>query len=147
MDRFLSCGHGVSVPLLGLAFSCVVELLALAVGHNFDVTAAVSANEDTAAVGAESVTRGIRDKFKGLVAAGRASVAVEGAACCITYGVIGHHSTSCIQNSRQHSLHKRPGIPQPPCLPLCVTEIAIGHMSNMPVSEILASGHCSRNAL
>lgn len=78
MDRFLSCGHGVSVPLLGLDFSCVVELLTLAVGHHFDVTAAVSANENTAAVGAESVTRGIRDEFKGLVAAGRASVAVEG---------------------------------------------------------------------
>ena len=79
MGRFLSCGHGVSVPLLGLDFSCVVELLALAIGHHFDVATAVSANEDTAAVGAESVTRRIRDKFKGLVAAGRASVAVEGA--------------------------------------------------------------------
>ena len=61
MDRFLSCGHGVSVPLLGLDFSCVVELLALAVGHHFDVTAAVSANENTAAIRPERVTRGISD--------------------------------------------------------------------------------------
>ena len=61
MGRFLSYGHGVSVPLLGLDVSCVVELLALAVGHHFDVATAVSANEDTAAVGAVSVTRGVRD--------------------------------------------------------------------------------------
>lgn len=79
MDRFLSCGHGVSVPLLGLDFSCVVELLTFAVGHHFDVTPAVRTDKDAAAVGAERVTRRIRDKFKGLVAAGRASVAVEGA--------------------------------------------------------------------
>ena len=79
MDRFLFYAPGTSVPSLGLDFSCVVELLALAIGHHFDVATAVSANEDTAAVGTESVTRGIRDKFKGLVAAGRASVTVEGA--------------------------------------------------------------------
>lgn len=52
MGRFLSYGRGVSVPLLGLDFSCVVELLALAIGHHFDVAAAVGANENTAAVGA-----------------------------------------------------------------------------------------------
>ena len=80
MGRFLSYGRGVSVPLLGLDFSCVTELLTLAVRHHFDVAAAVSANEDTAAVGSESVTRGIRNEFKGLVAAGRASVTVEGTA-------------------------------------------------------------------
>ena len=57
MGRFWFYGHNVSVPLLGLGFSCVVELLTLAVGHHFDVAAAVSANEDTAAVGAESVAR------------------------------------------------------------------------------------------
>lgn len=91
MDRFWSYGHGVSVPLLGLGFSCVVELLALTVGHHFDVTTTVSTNEDTATVGAESVTRRITNEFKGLVAAGRASVAVEGAACCITSGVVGHY--------------------------------------------------------
>ena len=61
MDRFLFCGHDVSVPLLGLDFSCVVELLALAVGHHFDVTAAVSANENPAAIRSESVTRRISD--------------------------------------------------------------------------------------
>ena len=61
MDRFLSCGHDVSVPLLGLDFSCVVELLALAVGHHFDVATAISANEDTTAIRAESVTRRIGD--------------------------------------------------------------------------------------
>ena len=44
MGRFLSYGRGVSAPLLGLGFSCVVELLALAVGHNFDVATAVSTN-------------------------------------------------------------------------------------------------------
>jgi hypothetical protein len=91
MGRFLSYGRGVSVPLLGLDFSCVVELLALAVGHHFDVATAVSTNEDAAAIGAESVTRGVRDKFKGLVAAGGASVTVEGAACCITSGVVDHY--------------------------------------------------------
>ena len=79
MGRFLSYGHGVSVPLLVLDFSCVTELLTLAVGHHFDVTTAVSANEDTAAVGAERVTRRITNEFKGLVAAGRTSVTVEGA--------------------------------------------------------------------
>lgn len=78
MGRFLSYGHGVSAPLLGLDFSCVVELLALAVGHHFDVATAVGANENTAAVGAESVARRITNEFKGLVAAGRAGVAVEG---------------------------------------------------------------------
>ena len=61
MDRFLFYAPGTSVPSLGLDFSCVFELLALAIGHHFDVATAVSANEDTAAVGAESVTRGIRD--------------------------------------------------------------------------------------
>ena len=61
MGKFLSYGHGVSVPLLRLDFSCVTELLTLAVGHHFDVTAAVSANENTAAIRPESVTRGIRD--------------------------------------------------------------------------------------
>lgn len=60
MDRFWSYGRGVSVPLLGLDFSCVTELLALAVGHHFDVATAVSANENTAAVRTESVTRRIR---------------------------------------------------------------------------------------
>ena len=79
MDRFLSCAPGTSVPSLGLDFSFVVELLALAVRHHFDVASAVSANEDTAAVRAESVTRRITNEFKGLVAAGRASVTVEGA--------------------------------------------------------------------
>lgn len=69
MGRFLSYGHGVSVPLLGLDFSCVVELLALTVGHHFDVTAAVRTYKDAAAVGAESVTRRITNEFKGLVAA------------------------------------------------------------------------------
>lgn len=59
MDRFLSYGHGVSVPLLGLDFSCVVELLALAVRHHFDVAAAVGTNENAATIRAESVTRGI----------------------------------------------------------------------------------------
>ena len=61
MGRFWFYGHGVSAPLLGLDFSCVVKLLALAVGHHFDVAPAVSANEDTAAVRAESVTRRIGD--------------------------------------------------------------------------------------
>ena len=79
MDRFLSYGHGVSVPLLGLDFSCVVELLALAVSHHFDVASAVGADKYTAAIGAESVARRITNEFKGLVAAGGASVAVEGA--------------------------------------------------------------------
>ena len=78
MDRFLSCGHDVSVPLLGLDFSCVVELLALAVGHHFDVATAVSTDKDAATVGTESVTRRITNEFKGLVAAGRAAVTVEG---------------------------------------------------------------------
>lgn len=59
MDRFLSYGRGVSVPLLGLDFSCVVELLALAVGHHFDVTATVGTDKDAAATRAESVTRRI----------------------------------------------------------------------------------------
>ena len=103
MDRFWSYGHAVSVPLLRLDFSCVTELLTLAVRHHFDVATAVSTNEDAAAIGAESVTRGVRDKFKGLVAAGGASVTVEGAACCITSGVVGHHSTSFSQNSLRHS--------------------------------------------
>ena len=44
MGRFLSYGRGLSVPLLGLDFSCVVELLALAVGHHFDVAPTVSAD-------------------------------------------------------------------------------------------------------
>lgn len=44
MDRFWSYGHGVSVPWLGLDFSCVAKLLALAVGHHFDVATAVGAN-------------------------------------------------------------------------------------------------------
>lgn len=57
MGRFWSYGRGVSVPLLGLDFSCVVELLALAVGHHFDVAAAVGADKDTAAIRAESVAR------------------------------------------------------------------------------------------
>lgn len=57
MGRFLSYGHGTSVPSLRLDFSCVVELLALTVGHHFDVTTAVSANEDTAAIRPESVAR------------------------------------------------------------------------------------------
>ena len=79
MGRFWFYGHGVSAPLLGLDFSCVVKLLALAVGHHFDVAPAVSANEDTAAVRAESVTRWITNEFKVLVAAGGTSVTVEGA--------------------------------------------------------------------
>ena len=79
MGRFWSYGHGVSVPLLGLDFSCVVKLLTLAVGHHFYVATAVSADKDAAAVGTESVTRRITNEFKGLVAAGRASVAVKGA--------------------------------------------------------------------
>lgn len=57
MDRFWFYGHGVSVPLLVLDFSCVTELLTLAVGHHFDVAAAVSANEDTAAIRSEGVAR------------------------------------------------------------------------------------------
>nr|DAE51374.1 MAG TPA: hypothetical protein [Caudoviricetes sp.] len=59
MGRFLSYGHDVSVPLLGLDFSCVVELLTLAVGHHFNVAAAVGANENTAAIWPESITRWI----------------------------------------------------------------------------------------
>ena len=51
MDRFLSYGHGVSVPLLRLDFSCVTELLTLA--------AAVSTDKDAAAVRPVSVTRRI----------------------------------------------------------------------------------------
>ena len=78
MGRFLSYGHGVSVPLLGLDFSCVVELLTFAVGHHFDVTPAVRTDKDAAAVGTERVTRRITNEFKGLVAAGRAFVTVEG---------------------------------------------------------------------
>lgn len=57
----------------------MVELLALAVRHNFDVATAVGTDKDTATVGRESVTRRITNEFKGLVAAGGASVAVEGA--------------------------------------------------------------------
>lgn len=81
----------------------MAELLTLAVRHHFYVSAAVSADKDTAAIRAESVTRGVCNEFKGLVAAGRASVTVEGAACCIASDVVGHHSTSCIQNSRLQS--------------------------------------------
>ena len=83
----------------------MTELLALAIRHHFDVAAAVGANENTAAIRAVSVTRRIGNEFKGLVAAGGASVAVEGAACCAASGVVDHHSTSCIQNSRQQSTH------------------------------------------
>ena len=79
MVRFLSYAPGTSVPSLGLDFSCVVELLALAVGHHFDIAPAVGTDKDTAAVGAERVTRRITNEFKGLVAAGRTSVTVEGA--------------------------------------------------------------------
>lgn len=61
MDRFLFYGHGVSAPLLGLDFSCAVELLALAVGHHFDIAPTVSANEDAATIRPERVTRGISD--------------------------------------------------------------------------------------
>ena len=91
MGRFLSYGHGVSVPLLGLDFSCVAELLTLAVGHHFDVATAVGTDKDTATVGPESVTRRITNEFKGLVAAGGASVTIKGAACCITSGVVDHY--------------------------------------------------------
>ena len=59
MGRFLSYGHGVSVPLLGLDFSCVAELLTLAVGHHFDVATAVGTDKDAAAIGAVSVARWI----------------------------------------------------------------------------------------
>lgn len=72
----------------------MVELLALTVGHHFDVATAVSTDKNTATIGAESVARGIGYEFKGLVAAGRASVTVEGAACCIAFGVVDHHFTS-----------------------------------------------------
>ena len=81
------------------------ELLALAIVHHFNVATTVGTNEDTATIGDESVTIRIGYEFKSLVAAGRASVAVEGAACCVTSGVVDHHSTSCIQNSRQQSTH------------------------------------------
>lgn len=64
----------------------MVELLALAVGHHFDVATAVSTNEDTATVGAVSVTRRIGYEFKGLVTAGGASVTVEGAAHVAIHG-------------------------------------------------------------
>lgn len=67
------------------------ELLALAIVHHFNVTAAVGANENTATIRDERVTIRIGYEFKGLAAAGRASVAVEWAACCITSGVVGHH--------------------------------------------------------
>lgn len=103
MGRFLSYGHGVSVPLLGLDFSYVPELLALAIVHHFNVTTAVGANEYTATIRDESVTIRIGYEFKGLVAAGGASVTVEGAACCVASGVVGHHSTSFSQNSLRHS--------------------------------------------
>lgn len=81
MDRFWSYGHGTSVPSLRLDFSCVSELLALAIVHHFNVATAVGANEDTATIRDESVTIRVGYEFKGLVAAGRTSVTVEGAAC------------------------------------------------------------------
>ena len=56
----------------------MIELLTLAVGHHFDVASAVGTDKDTATVGTERVTRRITNEFKGLVAAGRESVTVEG---------------------------------------------------------------------
>ena len=57
----------------------MIELLALAVGHHFDVTTTVGTDKNAAAIWAESVARWVTDKFEGLVAAGGASVAAKGA--------------------------------------------------------------------
>ena len=55
----------------------MIELLALAIGHHFDVTSAVGTDKNATTAWPVSVARGVGDKFKGLVAAGRASVTVE----------------------------------------------------------------------
>lgn len=64
-----------------LDFSLVKELLALAVAHHFDVAATVGADKNTGAVGTVSVARGVRDEFKGLVAARGTGVTGEGFRC------------------------------------------------------------------
>lgn len=120
----------------------MVELLALAVRHHFDVAATVGTNEDTAAVRPESVTRWIRNEFKGLVAAGRASVTVERTACCIASGVVDHHSTSFIQNSRRQSVQDRLLQYVTFCIFFATSH---GHMSTVPSVVTLAFGYSSRN--
>ncbi len=58
-----------------------------------------------------------------------------------------HHSTSCIQNSRQQMAHPLEMSEHPPSSPRYAGEIVAGQILNTPSVRIRAPGHCSRNTL